>query len=158
MKLIEAQIENIVVEKLREVLSNYEGVVVDGTWQPSGELELKGSEEKPTAVIGVKAFPRSYETPTIPDTEIQIEVSVAVRSDVDFNGLNYLGITEKISDVFQQWQNDFSSLVDFNIEGKFDVTGFNLTGGDCGIDRDNKCWQYVQGLTVYGIVAKNLHN
>lgn len=154
MELIEAQIENIVVGKLEEALADYTGVSIVGTWKPAEDLELKGSEEKATAIIGVKAFPRSYETPTIPSTEIQVMISMAVRSDVDFNGTNYLGLTEKISDVLQEWQNEFSSLGDFNITGKFDVTGFNLTGGDCGIDKETKCWQYVQGFTVYGIVAK----
>ena len=154
MELIEAQIESVVVEKLKTVLEDFEDVSIVGTWQPEDDDELKGMEEKPMAVIGVKAFPRSYETPTVPSTEIQVAVSMAVRSDADFNGMNYLGLTEQISDVFQEWQNEFSSLGDFNITGKFDVTGFNLTGGDCGIDKDTKCWQYVQGFTVYGIVAK----
>ena len=158
MELIEAQIENIVITKLRTALSDYDNVSVVGTWQPTTGNDVKGLEDKPVAVIGVKAFPRSYETPTVPSAEIQIEVSMAVRSDVDFNGTNYLGLTEKISDVFQDWQNDFGNLTDFNIEGKFDVTGFNLTGGDCGLDRDNSLWQYVQGLTVYGIVAKPTHD
>lgn len=133
-------------------MSDNDSVLVIGTWQTSDGV--KGNDDKPTAVISVKAFPRMYETPTIPSTEIQLAVSMAVRSDVDFNGIDYLGLTEKISDVFQDWQNDFSNLSVFNIDGKFDVTGFNLTGGDCGLDRDTKCWQYVQGFTIYGIVAK----
>lgn len=103
MELIEAQIESVVVEKLKTVLEDFEDVSIVGTWQPEDDDELKGMEEKPMAVIGVKAFPRSYETPTVPSTEIQVAVSMAVRSDADFNGMNYLGLTEKISDVFQEW-------------------------------------------------------
>ena len=81
---------------------------------------------------------------------------------MDFNGKTYLDITTLVSNALQGWQNNFSSLWIFNIPNWFSVTGFNLTGGDCGLDRDNGVWQYSQGFSVYGIVEKyppvNTHN
>ena len=44
---------------------------------------------------------------------------------------------------------------DFNLENAFTVTGFNLTGGDCGLDRENCIWQFQQGFSIYGIVEKD---
>lgn len=154
MELVEALIEGVVVQRLKEAVGDFDGVSVVGTWRPSDGPEVKGLDDKAEAVVGVKAFPRQYETPTVPSAEIQLAVSMSVRSDVDFGGEDYLGLTEKISEALQEWQNDFSSLSAFDVEGKFKTTGFNLTGGDCGLDRETRCWQYVQGFTVYGIVAK----
>ena len=70
MKLIEAEIENIVVEQLTSAISSIAGVQVIGTWQTTDDTTLKGNEERPKAVLAVKAFPRAYETPTIPDASI----------------------------------------------------------------------------------------
>lgn len=156
MELIEAQIEKVVIDKLETALHNFGDIRIVGTWQPSEEDdELKGEEEaKDTAILGVKVFPRSYDTPTIPYAEIQAQVSLAVRADADFNGRDYLAITAAISDVLQEWQNTFASLDDFNLEHAFTVTGFNLTGGDCGQDRGNCIWQFSQGFSIYGIVEK----
>lgn len=153
--MIEKRLEGVVIDNLKTALSDVTGLQIIGMWQTVGAEEVKAEEEKPSAVLAVKAYPRSYETPTIPYAEIQLEISLAVRSDTDFNGANYLSITEKISDVLQEWQNDFSSLDCFSLLGAFNITGFNLTGGDCGLDKDNCIWQYSQGFTIYGIIEKN---
>ena len=155
MKLIEAEIEKVVLEQMQPAIQQISGVQVIGTWQATDETTLKGNEDKPKAVLVVKAFPRSYDTPTIPDAVFQVEVSLAVRTDIDFNGKTYLDITTLVSDVLQDWQNNFDSLSVFDVQGYFSVTGLNLTGGDCGLDRDNGVWQYSQGFSVYGIVEKH---
>ena len=154
MELIEQKLEKAVIDKFIEVLPTGSGVSVIGIWQPAGDNQVKGEEGKPNALLAVKAYPRTYETPTIPDAEFQIDVSLAVRSDEDYNGMNYLEITSLISDALQDWQNDFGKLTTFNLDGLFRVTGFNLTGGDCGLDIENCVWQYSQSFTIYGIVEK----
>ena len=69
--MVEALIEKIIVEKIKGALKDYDEIQVFGTWQPTCETDLKGEEETQSiCVIGVKAFPRSYSTPTIPDCEI----------------------------------------------------------------------------------------
>ena len=104
-------------------------------------------------VLGVKAFPRTYETPTIPHAEIQIQMSLAVRSDMDYNGRDYLAITTMLSNMLQKWQSDFSTVDnDFAISNQFNPTGFQLTGGDCGLDRDANIWQWSQTISIYGII------
>jgi hypothetical protein len=148
--MVEQKIEKIVIDKLNDAL---EGVQVQfiGMWQTDdGE---KACENGASAVVAVKAYPRAYDTPTIPDASIAVDISLAVRSDVDFGGLTYLDLTTKIQEVLQTWQLTFDdSHTEFSIEGEFDETGFNLIGGDCGIDRENKVWQFNQSFTVYGII------
>ena len=99
MKLIEAEIEKVILDKIETALQNFENVRVVGTWQVSdNELELKGEEEpSDKAIVGVKVFPRGYDTPTVPYAEIQGQVSLAVRADKDFNGMDYLALTASIS-------------------------------------------------------------
>lgn len=52
----------------------------------------------------MKVRPRAYETYTIPTASIGAEVTVLARADADFDGLNYLGVTDKILSVLHSWQ------------------------------------------------------
>ena len=154
MKLIEAELEKTVIEKIRYRLETYGGIDIIGAWSVVGEANNKGEEklDDKNAIISVKVLPRLYETPTIPHAEFQVQVNLVVRSEVDFGGKNYLDITAELSDIFQQWQNDFCLLNELNIPNQFEITGFQLSGGDCGIDRDNCVWQFSQGFSIFGII------
>lgn len=80
-------------------------------------------------------------------------VSLLMRSDVDYNGQNYLQVTSAISDLMQSWQNSFSAgETQFTVENEFTFTGFQLGGGDCGVDVEKCVWSYTQTMTVYGII------
>lgn len=147
--MLEKKIEKTVIDNLKDALDGLD-VHYIGVWQTEDD---KASESAEMAVIAVKAFPRSYETPTIPYASIQVEVSLAVRSDIDCSGMKYDEISEKIQDVLQTWQKTFdASHTAFSIENEFDETGFQLDGGDCGLDRESKVWQFTQSFTIYGII------
>ena len=147
--MVEQKIEKIVIDKMKTALDGLQ-VQFIGMWQKEDD---KACEDGTSAVVAVKAYPRSYETPTIPYANIQVEVSLAVRSDIDFDGKTYLDLTTAMQSIMQTWQKDFqSSHVDFSIENEFDETGFQLDGGDCGIDRESKVWQFSQSFTIYGII------
>lgn len=153
--MIEKELEKIVIDRVKETLEN-NGITdfqMIGVWQD--EDCIKGEENESPIIVAVKATPRTYETPTIPDAQIQIELSLAVRSDVDYSGKTYIDVSSLISDLFQNWQNNYSKgNEDFTIQDTFFYTGFNLDGGDCGIDRDNCIWQYSQTFTIYGVIRR----
>ena len=147
--MIEQKIEKNVIDAMKVALGNFQAQFI-GIWQTDGD---KACEDGESAVVAVKAYPRSYETPTIPYASIEVEVSLAVRSDIDFNGQTYLDLTSRLQEVMQTWQKDFqSSHVAFSIDNEFDETGFQLNGGDCGIDRESKVWQFSQSFTIFGII------
>lgn len=53
----------------------------------------------------------------------------------------------------QAWQDSYSAYAPvFAVPGEFDPTGFNLAGGDCGLDRQAGAWQYAQSFNLYGII------
>ena len=64
--MIEQKIEKIAVDKFTTELDGL-NVKVMGIWQVADD---KGTEDNCAAVLAVKAYPRSYETPTIPDASI----------------------------------------------------------------------------------------
>lgn len=151
--MIEKEIEKIVIEKIKGEFTENEitDFKIFGCWQDADEI--KSEEDASAIVLTVKAFPRTYETPTIPDAQIQVDVSLLVRSDVDFGGRTYVEVSEILSNIFQHWQRRFDVAEnDFDIESKFDFTGFQMTSGDCGIDKENCVWTYSQSLTVYGVI------
>lgn len=157
-KLVEAYLESVVVQVLRDALKDYDNVQIVGTWEPSTDDRLKGEENKAGCIVGVKSYPRTYDTPTVPYCQINFDISMAVRADVDWNGNNYLDLTSIISEVLQGWQNDFNSLYIFGFPDLFEITGFQLTGGDCGIDREEGIWQFQQSFAIFGIVSKPTTN
>lgn len=158
LKMIESDIEEKVIDVLKDLFHehNYnDDIQIVGCWKPSDNNNIKGEEDSDLCVIGVKTLPRSYETPTIQYASITTIISMAVRSDVDFTGINYLEITSRISNVLQRWQNNFQEAENsFKTIDGFEFTGFELNGGDCGMDKENCVWQFQQSFTIYGIITE----
>ena len=129
-----------------------ERVQVTGTWQPSSDGAVKGLEDgSSVGVVAVKVLPRQYETPTIPDGSVQVEVQLVMRSDSDPTGKDYLQTTETIQGAMQLWQRDFGLYhEDFSTVNGFEPTGFRLDGGDCGLDKENAIWTFAQSFTMFG--------
>lgn len=152
--MIEQVSEKKIVDALSAALPETANITVIGAWQPSTDGAIKSLEDGTAeGYLTVRMQPRSYETPTIPTAQIACTISLAMRAEVDADGQNYLAVTDAVTNVLQQWQNDISAVVStFGIEGKFDATGFQLTGGDAGIDKANKVWSWAQSLIVYGVV------
>ena len=149
--MIEADLEKIIIDNFKNVLKDYDTQIY-GTWQAT-DIENKSEEEDGVeSVLTVKALPRSYDTPTVPYASMSFQVALVVRSDVDFNGKDYIGITELVSKKMQEWQKSYGVYhEDFTTEN-FEPTGFQLDGGDCGLDKTNYVWSYVQNFTLYGII------
>ena len=104
----------------------------------------------------VKVFPRQYATPTIADASLQIEVNLIVRSDIDVDGRGFIEIVEVLAALFQKWQHNYENyFIDFNIDGKFQPTGFQQDGGDVGNDSANGVWTYSMTMTLNGIICWN---
>ena len=106
-------------------------------------------------IIIVKASPRSYSTPTVPTCQIDLQVNALVRADIDYNGMNYLAVSDKMMDIFQHWQRCYiDTHEDFNVPNEFDCTGFQLGSGTFTLDATGKTWQYQHNMTIYGVVQE----
>ena len=155
--MTEQKIEKIMIDELSASLAtaNLSSIQYIGAWQTTNEDGLKAYENgKATGILGVKVYPRQYETPTIPDGMFQIDVSLTMRADIDKTGADWLSATEAISQRMHLWQRSYQDYAPvFTVPGEFEPTGYNLAGGDCGLDRGSGTWQYSQTVNLYGIIS-----
>lgn len=116
--------------------------------------ELKGAEKADVdGVMIVKAKPRAYSTPTNPECQIEVDVSVTLRADRDYNGKCFIDVFCLLIDMFQQWQRCLDDAHEmFTIENAFTCTGYVLNDGDTGTEVSGKTWNYTHGMTVYGVI------
>lgn len=155
--MIEQKIEKIVIDKIDAALkaADVTSFQIVGAWQTAvGDEQLKALEDSHAEnFIGIKVSPRQYETPTIPDGSFLVSLSLATRAEMDKQGANWLAATEVISNLLQSWQSKFSTFQnDFVVEDEFLPSGFNLAGGDCGLDQASYVWQYTQTFNIYGVI------
>lgn len=154
--MTEQKIEKIILDKFEAALqtAGISNIQLMGAWQPSDDGDIKALEEgTKTGVLGVKVYPRTYETPTIPDGTFQVDVSLTVRAEVDSTGKDYLEITEAVSNVVHAWQKAYINYAtDFAIEDEFQPTGFNIESSDVGLDKENCVWQFSQSFNLQGII------
>ena len=154
--MIEQQIEDRVFAKVTGVLSADIANV-----QYAGQLQavdgIKSLEDASSDVfIIAKSSPRSYSTATIPTCQIDVQLNVLVRADVDYNGVNYLSVTDKVMNVLQHWQRCYDDThEDFTVQGEFDCTGYQLGSGNFTLDSTGKTWQYSHSMTIFGVVLEN---
>ena len=154
--MTEQKIEKIVIDKFKSAFEEHDmnDVQLVGTWQVAEEGSIKAFEDKAaTGILAVKVYPRTYETPTIPDGQFQVDISLIVRADMDTTGQGYLAMTQIVSDILHSWQKSYASYSqDFMIEDEFQPTGFNLESGDVGLDKEARIWQYTHTFNLYGII------
>ena len=154
--MVEQLLEKKVADTISAVLAEngIADIQVVGSLQPSAVNELKAVEaESAHGLVIVKAAPRLYESPTIPTCEITIGVTANIRADIDYNGMTYLDVADKIMSVLQRWQRCYADThIDFTIEGEFDCTGFQLDSGAFAFDRSDKVWQYTHSMTIFGVI------
>ena len=153
--MTEQKIEKIVLDKLEAALSSSaDSLQFVGAWQPADEDCIKALEiGTKEGIVSVKAMPRIYDTPTIPDGQIQVQVALTMRADSDAGGRNYLDDTETMERVIHAWQKSYDAYAsDFTISGEFSPTGFSIDSGDVGLDKENCVWQFSQAFTLYGII------
>lgn len=114
---------------------------------------VKGLEQGHGVIVIVRSSPRSYSTPTIPTCQIDVQVSVLVRADIDYNGLKYIDVTNAIIDIFQKWQRCYADTHEyFSFPEEFRCAGFQLGTGDFGLDQTGKVWNYNHALTIFGVL------
>ena len=81
--MIEQKIEKMIVDKITSIFTDngIDDFRVYGSLQPD---ILKGIEDVSSIVVVVKANPRSYQSPTIPTCQIDFEVQLTLRADIDY--------------------------------------------------------------------------
>ena len=149
--MIEQKLEKNVIDKLTSILTNngISNFRVYGSLQPD---IMKGVEDISNIVVVVKAYPRSYQSPTIPTCQIDFEVQLTLRADIDYSGKNYLDVCDMLMTQFEEWQKCLDSAhYDFSLP-EFQMVGFQLGSGTNAADPDKVVWQYKHNFTVYGVV------
>ena len=155
--MTEQKIEKIIIDSISAALSaaQIDGLQIIGAWQVADDGDIKALEDgSKRGVITVKVMPCTYDTPTIPDGQMAAQISLAMRADMDGDGKGYLDVTEVLSGLIHSWQKSFDTYAAaFEISGEFTPTGFQITDGGCGIDRESCVWEYSQTLDIIGIIA-----
>lgn len=154
--MIEKDLEKRIIDKIRAAMeaAGVTDVEYLGAWQPAPAGGIKDNEDGHVcAYVTVKAYPRSYDTPTIPDTTIDIDVSLLVRADIDADGHGYVEMTSTIADLFERWQKSYSGYHDDLTVDGFEPTGFRQGGGDIGKDADRCLWTYQMRISINGIIT-----
>lgn len=151
---VEQTLENRIVEHFEAAFAEaHINVQVMGVLQNVAE-GLKGVErEDADGVMVVKARPRSYQTPSIPECQIQVDVSFTCRADKDFGGKTFADAFALLIGEFQNWQrcmDDAHTM--FTVDGAFDCSGYALNEGDTFTDKAGKNWTYIHSMTIYGVV------
>ena len=146
--MIEHNIEKSIIDRLTAVLKDAGIQNVQMAGQLQAVEDVKGLEDNESdVIIVVKSSPRSYATPTIPTCQIGVEVKALVRADVDFNGMTYLDVTDRLMGVFQHWQKCYPDThYDFTVPSRFECSGFQLGAGNFSLDPSGKVWQYSHNI------------
>lgn len=150
--MIEQKLEKNVIDKLTSIFTNngISDFEVYGSLQPD---IMKGVEGDSSIVVVVKANPRSYQSPTIPTCQIDFEVQMTLRADIDYGGKNYLDVCDILLEQFEKWQKCLDDAHQDFSTPKFSMVGFQLENGNNAADPDKVVWQYKHNFTVYGVVV-----
>jgi len=151
--MTEQKIEQKIIDKFTTLLTNY-NIQIIGSWQASAGILKSVEDDTKNGTLVVKVFPRSYQTPTIPDANIVCELNLIVRADMDKDGMTYLSICDVITAPLQNWQKSYDQYnTDFSVLNEFEPTGFTLNGGNASLDSTGRLWQYSMQFTVYGLLT-----
>lgn len=153
--MIERDIEVQLVSKIKELLKptneNDANIQIDGLWD---YREDKGvQEDSVDGQLFISVQPRSYQTPTIPTCQIPIVFTLVMRAELDSDGRRYYETCDKLMTQFERWQKCLcDSHLDMTVPNEFEVTGYQLNGGQSLLDKTNKTWNYSQEMVVFGVV------
>ena len=100
--MIESKMEKQVLDKIDGIFkrNGIEDYQLYGSLQP--EI-LKGVETESAILVVVKASPRSYSSPTVPTCQIDFEVQLTLRADIDYGGKNYLDVCDLLMNQYEIW-------------------------------------------------------
>lgn len=154
---VEQEIENAIATQIKGALETAEidSIAVNGMLGTTNGL--KGEEDgTKSGYVFIKASPRQYSTPTIPECQINVKVAMTIDASKDWNGKTYMDVFELLVGMFENWQkcmDDVHTLFTFD---KFNVAGYQLGAGDTALDSQKKIWQYTHEMTVYGVIMCNV--
>lgn len=154
--IIEQELEQAVINAIKEKLleKDINTISVKGMLQTSDTKGLEKDEKE--GYIFVKATPRQYSTSTVPECQINIRIVLTLRSDIDYNGSTYVDVFETLIDLFERWQKCLSDVHNlFNIENRFNCTGYQLSSGDTSTDTSKTIWAYSHDMIIYGVVLNS---
>lgn len=151
--LISEQIEKIIQQQIQNSLTtnNIGGISFLLGWDDSEPV--KSQEENTSGIITIKCSLPYFETPTITDGSFEVSINFVSRADADYQGKNYLKVTETIFETLMKWQKSYNDVsTDFTIQDKFNPTGFRISQNDFGIDRENGAFVLSSEVIIYGII------
>lgn len=150
--MIEQKIEKRVLDKIDGIFkqNGIKDYQLYGSLQP--EI-LKGVETESAILVVVKASPRSYSSPTVPTCQIDFEVQLTLRADIDYGGKNYLDVCDLLMNQYETWQRCLDDAHDDFTLPEFSMVGFQLGNGSNAADPDKVVWQYKHNFTVYGVAG-----
>lgn len=150
--MTEKKIEDILIEKIKTAIDD-DSIQIIGSWTTLDNIRKAVEDGEKSGYISVKTYPRAYESYTNPECTINVELTVNIRADIDYDGKTYLDMSEKILNVLYHYQKTYDNVYnDFLIEGEYTPVGFRLDSGDCGIDKENCLWTVSQNCVFFGII------
>lgn len=150
----EQLLEASVAEKLAGIFKKMgvDGVQIYTTLGREGQNVVKGLEKaRSDVLVIVKASPRQYSSPTVPECQVPMQIMMSVKADADSTGAKNLALTAAIAKLLEIWQKCLDEAHEaFTVEG-FRMAGFQMGGGSTSVDQATPAWEYTHEFTVYGI-------
>lgn len=103
--------------------------------------------------IVVKVNPRTYDISTTPCGTWRVELSLVVKSDVDYNGQTFDGVADQIINKVGEWQVDIYDLVDNIKFSGFEPTGITITDSNVSTDREDCVFTMELGLNIQAVIG-----
>lgn len=92
--MIEQLLEKNVVDRIDLLFKDIASRQITGSLQTC--YPLKGVDTPRDVYVYVSAQPRSYDSPTVPTCQIQIQVALSVYAGTDFTGKNYIELMDRL--------------------------------------------------------------
>ena len=157
--LIEKQLEEKTIELLRETLAGIDirSIRIDGSWAFVPDGEVKGVETSDTTIsIGVAVGAPKWTRYTVPDCEMPVAFSVAVRRETAPTGAALSAIAERIADMLLTLQLECDEVSRRLTTDNFDADGVMLDGGPAPtFAASSNIWRITRSFTVRGVVHKS---
>jgi len=157
--LVEKQLEEKTIALLHETLAGIgtQSIRIEGSWAFVPDGEVKGVETPGTAIsIGVAVGAPKWTRYTVPDCEMPVAFSVAVRREKAPTGAALSAIAERIADMLIKLQLEHDEVSSRLTTENFNADGVMLDGGPAPTFAESKnIWRITRSFTVRGVVHKS---
>lgn len=154
--MIEKSIEANIISAIQAL--NLTGLTVSGAWQAANEGEVKDTEDSSPAALAVAVAPRSFETFGFGICSMEVEISLAVRTDLCPTGAALETYVDPIANLLQTWNltMDCAHPCGMAVEGKFEPGGLQMSGGSGpDLDREAGVWSITFNFTIRGTAIQS---